>query len=128
MMAGFSMKLNGGKLMKQPDWGEWNASEFPQLDQYDKQNMMFGQPVKVDNASAIFHLEWTYVIKELDSRKKARCVCDGSPRFGQVRVLDHTYANCVDHRFQNLLRHFRRRKSFNLRGRCLKRVCGGSGA
>ena len=36
------------------------------------------------------------MIKELDKRKKARCTCDGSTRAGQVRVLDHTYANCVD--------------------------------
>jgi hypothetical protein len=89
------MKLTRGKLMKQPDWDEWNASEFLQLDQYNKQHM-FGQPVKVDDASAIFHLVWSYVVKELDSRKKARYICDGSPRSGQVRVLDHTYANCVD--------------------------------
>jgi hypothetical protein len=52
---------------------------------------MFGDPVPVDDASAFFHL-----IKELDRRKKARCVCDGSSRSGQVRVLDHTYANCID--------------------------------
>ena len=65
-----AMKLTCGKLMKQPDWNEWNASEFLQLDQYDKQHM-FGQPVKVDNALAIFHLVWTYVVKELNSQKKA---------------------------------------------------------
>ena len=90
-----AMKLTRGKLMKQPDWDKWNASEFLQLDQYDKQHM-FGQPVQVNNASAIFHLVWTYIVKELNSRKKARSVCDGSPHSGQVRVLDHTYANCVD--------------------------------
>ena len=45
---------------------------------------------------AIFNLVWTYVVKELDKRKKARCTCDGSTRGGQVRVLDYTYANCVD--------------------------------
>ncbi|KAL7525100.1 hypothetical protein ACHAWF_001213, partial [Thalassiosira exigua] len=36
------------------------------------------------------------VVKELDKRKKARCTCDGSTRAGQVRVLDYTYANCID--------------------------------
>jgi len=89
------MKLTRGKLMKQSDWSDWNESEHLQLDQYDKQ-FMFGDPVPVDDASAIFHLVWTYAVKELDGRKKARCVCDGSSRSGQVRVLDHTYANCVD--------------------------------
>ena len=45
---------------------------------------------------SIFNLVWAYVVKELDKRKKARCTCDGSTRGGQVRVLDYTYANCVD--------------------------------
>ena len=79
--------------MKQDDWNDWNESEHLQLDQYDKQ-FMFGDPVIVDDDSAIFHLVWTYVVKELDGPKKPRCVCDGSTRSGQVRVLDHTYANC----------------------------------
>ncbi len=39
---------------------------------------------------------WSYGIKAVDGRKKARCTCDGSTRSGQVRVLDETYANCVD--------------------------------
>jgi hypothetical protein len=89
------MKLTRGKLMKQDDWSEWNKSEHLQLDQYDKQ-FMFGDPVDAKDASAIFHLVWTYVVKELDGCKKARCVCNGSSHSGQVRVLDHTYANCVD--------------------------------
>ena len=45
---------------------------------------------------SVFNLVWTYAVKELDKRKKARCTCDGSTRAGQVRVLDYTYANCVD--------------------------------
>ncbi len=81
--------------MKQPNWSEWNKSEFLQLDQYDKQHM-FRQPVLVTNKSANFHLVWTYVIKELDSQKKARCVCNRSPWSGQIRILDHTYPNCVN--------------------------------
>jgi hypothetical protein len=39
---------------------------------------------------------WAYAIKALDGRKKARFACDGSPRSGQARILDETYANCVD--------------------------------
>ncbi len=88
------MKLTCGKLMKQHNWSEWNKLEFLQLDQYDKQ-FMFGTPVVATNRSAIFHLVWKNVIKELDGCKKARCVCNGSPRSGQVQILDHTYANYV---------------------------------
>jgi hypothetical protein len=89
------MKLTQGKMMKQDDWTEWNKSEHLQLDQYDKQ-FMFGKPVIAENDSAIFHLIWTYVVKELNGQKKACCVCDGSSCSRQVQVLDHTYANCVD--------------------------------
>jgi hypothetical protein len=89
------MKLTQGKLMKQDNWMDWIESEHVQLDQYDKQ-YMFGDPMAAEDESANFHLVWTYVVKELDGRKKARCVCNGSSRLGQVRVLDHTYANCVD--------------------------------
>jgi hypothetical protein len=45
---------------------------------------------------AVFHLVWTYAIKAVDGRKKARCVCNGSTHSGMVRVLDETYTNCVD--------------------------------
>ena len=90
-----AMKLTRGKLMKQDDWTDWQESEYKQLDQYYEQGM-FGDPVKATDDGAVFNLVWTYVIKELDKRKKARCTCDGSTRAGQVRVLDHTYANCVD--------------------------------
>jgi hypothetical protein len=89
------MKLTRGKLIKQDDWTEWNKSEHLQLNQYDKQ-FMFGEPVIAENNSAIFHPIWTYVVKELNGQKKARCVCNGSSCSRQVRVLDHTYANCVD--------------------------------
>jgi hypothetical protein len=57
---------------------------------------MFGDPVLADDESAIFYLIWAYVIKELDERKKACCVCDRSSCSRQVQVLDHTYANCMD--------------------------------
>ena len=89
-------KLTRGALMKSPDWDDWLQSEFAQLDQYDAQGM-FGDPVQATRDLSIFNLVWSYAVKELDQRKKARCTCDGSTRGGQVRVLDHTYANCVDH-------------------------------
>ena len=49
------IKLTRGKLMKQNDWSAWNESEHLQLDQYDTQ-YMFGDPVPVEDESAIFHL------------------------------------------------------------------------
>ena len=87
--------LTRGALLKSDDWDEWQQSEFAQLDQYDEQGM-FGTPVNATGDLSVFNLVWSYVVKELDKRKKARCTCDGSSRGGQVRVLDHTYANCVD--------------------------------
>ena len=53
-------------------------------------------PTAVDQNAAVFHLVWTYNIKAVDGRKKARCVCDSSSRSGSVKVLDEVYANCVD--------------------------------
>jgi hypothetical protein len=57
---------------------------------------MFGLPVMVDSDVAVFHSVWTYAIKAVDGQKKARWACDGSPRSGQAKVLDETYANCVN--------------------------------
>jgi hypothetical protein len=57
---------------------------------------MFGSPVAVESDEAVFNLVWSYGIKAVDARKKAWCTCDGSTRLGQVRILDETYANCVD--------------------------------
>jgi hypothetical protein len=94
-MVTVANKLTRRILLQQDDWAEWHESEFIQLDQYAKQHM-FGEPCKVTKTSAVFNLIWTYVIKELDGRKKARCTCDGSTRGGQVRILDHTFANNID--------------------------------
>ncbi len=89
------MRLTRGKLLKQDDWQDWQASEFLQLNQYNAQGM-FGDPVAVDKDDAVFYLVLTYGTKTLDRRKKAHCVCDGSSRSGSVKILDETYANCVD--------------------------------
>ncbi len=89
------MKLTRVKLLKQPDWNDWRDSEYLQLNQYDEQGM-FGTPQLVDKDAAVFHTVWTYAIKALDGRKKACFACDGLPRSGQARILDETYANCVD--------------------------------
>jgi hypothetical protein len=90
-----AMRLTRGKLRVTPEWDEWQKAEGIMLDQYEEQGL-FGEPVQATDKEAIFNLVWTYVVKELDKRKKARCTCDGSTRGGQVRVLDHTYASCVD--------------------------------
>ena len=89
------MRLTRGKLTQQDDWSDWQHSEYLQLDQYDTQGM-FGVPVPKKEEDAVFHLVWTYSIKAVDGRKKARCVCDGSTCSGMVHVLDEMYANCVD--------------------------------
>ncbi len=77
------MKLTRGKLLQQQDWSDWQDSEYLQLNQYEDQGM-FGQPVAVTEDDAVFHLVWTYSIEAVDGRKKARCVCNGSTRLGQV--------------------------------------------
>jgi hypothetical protein len=64
------MKLTHGKLIRQPDWDKWLASEHLQLDQYDAQGM-FGDPTEVDSDAAVFCTVWTYAIEALDGRYKA---------------------------------------------------------
>ncbi len=89
------MHLTRGRLLKQDDWIDWQTSEFLQLDQYADQKC-FGDPTLVDKDNAVFHLVWTYNVKALDGRKKARCVCDGSSCSGSVKILDEVYANCIN--------------------------------
>jgi hypothetical protein len=89
------MKLTRGKLTQMEDWNDWLESEYLQLNQYHRQGM-FSEPIGASDGDAIFHLVWTYNIKAVDERNKARCVCDGSTRSGQVRVLAETCANCVE--------------------------------
>jgi hypothetical protein len=63
------MRLTRGKLLKQPDWAEWQTSEHLQLDQYDAQGM-FGKPVPVNDDMLVFHSVWTYAIKALDQGRR----------------------------------------------------------
>jgi hypothetical protein len=88
------MKLTRGKLLQMLDWSDWQDSEYLQLNQYNAQGM-FGSLVATKEGDGIFHMVWTYNVKAVDGRKKARCVCDGSSRSGKVMVLAETYANCV---------------------------------
>jgi hypothetical protein len=87
--------LTLGKLIKQDDWSNWNGSEFIQLDQCKTQGM-FSEPRVITSEEAVFNLVWTYMIKDGNKWKKARCTCDGLPRSGQVWIPDYTYTNCVD--------------------------------
>jgi hypothetical protein len=89
------MKLTHGKLIKGPNCRDWQDLEYLQLNQYNAQGM-FGPPTLVNNDTAVFHTVWTYNVKALDHCKKARCVCDGSPRAGKAIILDETYTNCVE--------------------------------
>jgi hypothetical protein len=88
------MKLTRGKLIKGPNWMDWQDLEYLQLNQYNAQGM-FGPPTLVDNDAAVFHTVWTYNVKALDHCKKARCICNGSPRAAKAIILDKTYTNCV---------------------------------
>jgi hypothetical protein len=89
-------KLTRGKLLKTKEWNEWRDAEWLQLEQYYSQGM-FGDPTFVKDYSQVFHIVWTYMVKDLMARKKARMACDGSPRGGKARILDYTHANCIDH-------------------------------
>jgi hypothetical protein len=40
-----AMRLTRGKLLRQPDWDEWQQSEVLQLDQYDEQGMCWNTHV-----------------------------------------------------------------------------------
>ncbi len=88
------MRLTRGKLLQQPDWDEWQSLEYLQLNQYNAQGM-FGQLVPINTKMAVFHSVWTYAVKALDSRKKARWACDGSTRSGQAKILDETCTQTV---------------------------------
>ena len=89
-------KLTRRFLKTQPDWDEWRKAEWTQHDQYDAQGM-YGTPCSPPPGAAIFNWVWVYKVKEHEgNRKKARAVCDGSTRGGQVRILGHTYAATPD--------------------------------
>ena len=90
------MKLTRGKLRRRDEWSDWQKLEWMQLEQY-KQQGMFGAPIPMPSKQTVFCLVWAYRNKVLDNMNKARCACNGSPCAGQVRILGHTYAGCIDH-------------------------------
>ncbi len=81
------------ELKKRADWSEWRQARYEMLDNYKNQGM-FGAPQERPKGANVHHMLWRYLIKH-DGRRKARMVCDGSPRQGTI-TLGHTYANSVD--------------------------------
>ena len=87
-------KLTRRYLQQQVDWMDWFKSEHKQLDQYEQQQT-FGPPQPYPKGANLLNLLWTYLIKD-DGRKKARCVCNGSPKMGGTVTLGETYAASLD--------------------------------
>ena len=83
------------ELKKRDDWDEWNTSIFKQLNQYHDQ-ATFDEPQKLPKGANLLSLCWVYLIKTGCGTKKARCVCNGSPRFRGTVTLAETYASALD--------------------------------
>ena len=56
---------------------------------------MFGTPCAKPSKCNLLPLLWTYVVKP-DGTKKARCVCNGSPRQKGTVTLGNTYAASLE--------------------------------
>ena len=90
-----SNKLTRRKLKELDTWNEWKASEHKQLDQYHHQKM-FGKPCQQPPGANVLDLLWTYIIKT-DGTKKARCVCNGQPKFKGTVIFGYTFAKMLDY-------------------------------
>ena len=90
-----STKLTRRKLKMLDTWHEWKQSEMKQLNQYHDQNM-FGSPCPLPIGANVLDLIWTYAVKD-DGTKKARCVCNGQPRFKGTVIFGYTFAKMLDH-------------------------------
>lgn len=80
------------QIKQRPDLAEWKTKRYKMLDDYHQQGM-FSAPMKKPKNANVHHMLWRYLIKQ-DGTKKARMVCDGSPRQGTI-TLGHTYANSL---------------------------------
>ena len=56
---------------------------------------MFGNPIERPIDANILPLIWVYFYKT-NGVRKARCVCNGSPRMKGTVTLDHTYAAALE--------------------------------
>ena len=88
-------KLTRRKLKNGNNWKDWQDSEYKQLDQYHDQKM-FGNPCQLPAGANVLDLLWTYLIKT-DGTKKARCVCNGQPKFKGTVVFGYTFTKMLDH-------------------------------
>jgi hypothetical protein len=70
--------LAANSLRRLPNWPDWQAAEFKQLDSMEKQNM-YCTPTFPPPDAIILRQHWNYAIKS-DGTRKARICCDGSPR------------------------------------------------
>ena len=87
-------KLTRRTLIKRPDWNDWRLSEIKQLDQYHSQGT-FSEPCPYPSGENVLPLLWTYMIKDCGT-KKARCVCNGSPKQKGSVTLGDTYAGSLE--------------------------------
>ena len=87
-------KLTRKIFKQQQDWSEWLQSEHKQLNQYENQGM-FGDPTPIPKGANSLPFIWTYLIKECGT-KKARGVCNGSPRMKGTVTLGEIYAASLD--------------------------------
>lgn len=81
-------------LLQQSDWPDWQKSEWKQLNQYEAQKT-FGEPCALPKGANLLPLLWTYIIKDCGT-KKARCVCNGSPKMKGTVTLGDTYAGSLE--------------------------------
>ena len=63
------------QLLQRPDFSEWQAAEFKQLDTHDS-DRMFGDPCPRPPYAIVLRSIWTYTMK-WDGTKKARHCGDG---------------------------------------------------
>lgn len=91
------LSTNDIKLLKRPDWKDWEASGKLQLDQYDRQKM-FDKPGPIPSSIinySILQMIRVYIIK-VDRRKEARCVDNGAPHLKGTITSANTYAACLE--------------------------------
>ena len=57
---------------------------------------MFGDPYELPINANVLDLLWTYLVKT-DGTKKARCICNGQPKFKGTVIFGYTFAKMLDH-------------------------------
>ncbi len=88
-------KYTPKQIRNSPDYAEWKASQFQQLDMFEEQDM-FGPPEERQKWMNVWKLLWIFVQKPPpDNRKKARCVVNASKRGRQNAKVGHTFANSL---------------------------------